>query len=150
MHNILVAIGAALMSCAAAVLFQKDATSISAPVALVTTAETVVVLGAKLPIEYTTCKCLVKSWCTMTPGTNTTAITLKLYRGTTAAGTQIGSSIALAGNFTVGSPCNFDFEATDLLANAGEAQYCMTVTQTGASANGSVTQAVLETEVLSG
>jgi hypothetical protein len=150
MHNLLIALGAALSCCAAAVLYSKDVTAAAATTPLVTTAETLVALGAALTVETTTCKCAVRGFATLTVGTSTTAVTARLYRGTTSAGTLIGSAIAQAGNFVAGSPAQFMVEATDPLTNAGVAQYCMTLQQTAASANGSCTTAIITTEVLSG
>ncbi len=150
MHNLLFAIATAFSSCAAAALLAKDVTSAAVPTAVVTTAETVAAVGPQLTVEYNTGKAAVKGFLTLTIGTNTTAVTVRLYRGTTAAGTLISPAIAQAGNFTAGSPAQFVVQATDVLTNVGTAQYCMTVQQTGASANGSITTAVIETEVLSG
>lgn len=150
MHNFLIAIGASLFACAGAVLFAKDVTSAGVPTAVVTTAETLAALGAALTVEYATGKAAVRGFLTLTIGTNTTAVTVRLYRGTTSAGTLISTAIAQAGNFVAGSPAQFVVQATDVLTNVGSAQYCMTVQQTAASANGSITTAVIETEVLSG
>lgn len=150
MHDFLIALAAALCCVPAAVLFAKDVTSAVVPTAVVTTAETLAALGAALTVEPTTGKAAVKGFLTLTIGTNTTAVTVRLYRGTTSAGTLISTAIAQAGNFVAGSPAQFVVQATDTLTNVGTAQYCMTVQQTSASANGSITTAVIETEVLSG
>lgn len=150
MHNLLMAIAAALPAGFAAVLFGKDVQCPAAAVTLVTTAETVVQIGAAMPVPNATGKAAVTGFVTLTIGTNTTAVTLRLYRGTSASGTLIGTAVAQAGNFTAGSPANFFVVATDTLTNVGSAQYTLTVQQTAASANGSVTTAKLDTEVLSG
>lgn len=150
MHNLLVALGAALGCVGAAVLFAKDVTSAVVPTVVTTTAETLAAVGPQLTVEQNTGKAAVKGFLTLTIGTNTTAVTVRLYRGATAAGTLISTAIAQAGNFVAGSPAQFGAQATDVLTNVGTAQYCMTVQQTGASANGSITTAVIETEVLSG
>jgi len=150
MHDLVIAVFAALSCAAAAVLFSEDAQSIAANVSVVTTAETLVIVGNALSLQAPNGKAVVSGWLTITVGTGTTAVTLALYRGTTSAGTLLGTKIAQAGNFTAGSPAAFSVKAVDVLSNVGGAQYCMTVTQTGASGNGSVTQALIDTKVLSG
>jgi len=150
MNDLLIALGAALCCVPAAVLFAKDVTSATVPIVVTTSAETLAAVGPQLTMEQNTGKAAVKGFLTLTIGTNTTAVTTRLYRGTTAAGTLISTAIAQAGNFVAGSPAQFVVQATDVLTNVGTAQYCMTVQQTGASANGSITTAVIETEVLSG
>lgn len=150
MHDFVIALFAALCCVPAAVLFAKDVTSAAVPTAVVTTAETLAALSASLTVLQNTGKAAVKGFLTLTIGTNTTAVTVRLYRGTTSAGTLVSTAIAQAGNFVAGSPAQFVVACTDVLTNVGTAQYCMTVQQTGASANGSITTAVIETEVLSG
>jgi hypothetical protein len=150
MLSVLSSITAALCSVGAAVMFCKDAQATAAAVPVVTTAETLVVPGNALSLQATSGKAVVKGFLTLTVGTGTTAVTVRLYRGTTTAGTLIGSAIAQAGNFTAGSPAAFSVQATDVLSNVGGAQYCMSVQQTGASGNGSVTTAMIDTEILSG
>lgn len=150
MHNLLIAIGAALSTCAAAVLFAKDVTSATVPIVLATNTETIAATGAVLTVEPTTGKAAIKGYLTLTIGTNTTAVTLRIYRNLNGALTLISNSIAQAGNFVVGSPAQFVVQSLDTLTNVGTAQYSMTVQQIGASANGSITTAVIETEILSG
>lgn len=150
MHDFLVAIVAALCCVPMAVLFSKDSQAAPAAVPLVTTAETLVLASAAQTVEPTTGKAAIKGFVTLTVGTNTTAVTVRLYRGATSAGTLIGTAVAQAGNFAAGSPAGFSAVATDTLTNVGTAQYCMTVQQTSASANGSATTALLEVEILQG
>lgn len=150
MLNLLASIGAALFTAAAAVLFAEDVQTPTVPLAVATTAETLVVVGNALSLQATNGKAVVEGFLTLTVGAGTTAVTLRLYRGTTTAGTLIGSAIAQAGNFAAGSPAGFNVAAVDVLSNVGGAQYCMSLQQTGASGNGSVTSAIIDTKVLSG
>lgn len=150
MINLLIALGASIGVAFAAVLFADDITPIPAAVPVVTGAETVVAVGAALPMQANTGKAYIRAWIAMTVGTGTTAITVRIYRGTTAAGVLLGPIIAQVGTFTAGQVATFTGEATDLLASVGAAQYCVTVQQTGAGGNGNVTAATIETRILSG
>lgn len=119
-------------------------------VAITTNAETLIGVSIPAAVESSTVKVSVKGFVTITPGTGTTAITLRLYRGAAVGGPLIGVAAALAGMFTVGAPTVLSVFATDALNNAAQAQYALTATQTAGSANGTVNIAVLETMVLSG
>lgn len=150
LHQILTSVLASAAVTFAAALFAKDASTGPVPVPLVTTAETLVAVGAPLTVQYTTVKAVISAWLTLTCGTNTTLVTVRIYRGTTAAGTLIGTAVALTVPAGPGPGFQIDMKFVDVLTSAGSAQYCMTCQQTAATANGSVTAALIETELLSG
>lgn len=133
-----------------AALFSADAQSIAAPIALVTTAETLAAVGFALSLPSGNGKSVVKCFAQVTGGTNTTALVLKIYRGSTTAGTLLQTStlnmVAVAGI------TNFMLTAVflDVLQLATQAQYCFSITQTAATANGNIVSATIETELLSG
>lgn len=150
MHNLLLDIAAALITCAASVLFAKDMQTTLATTTIVTTAETVIAVGAPLTVPNTTGKASVKVSILLAPGTTTNTVTLRIYRGTSASGTLIGVANAFGTGFVAGANSAFVASATDVLAGVGTAQYCVSVSQLGATANGLVIAAMIETEVLSG
>jgi hypothetical protein len=133
-----------------AVLFAEDVQVPANPVTVVTTAETLVVVGFPLTLQSGNGKAVVRGWMDLTVGAGTTAITVAIYRGNAIGGTLIGQKNAEAGDFTPGSIAHFDAEFVDLLSNVGGAQYCMSVTQTGATGNGTVQDALIDTTLLSG
>jgi hypothetical protein len=119
-------------------------------ITVVTTSETVAVVGLPCSIPGNTCKVGIKATLVFTPGTSTTSVNIRIYRGTSASGTLVSINQNQGGNFTAGSTTVFSMTATDALVNAGVAQYCVTITQVGAAGNGTLSSGTLETMVLSG
>ena len=133
-----------------AVLFASDVQVPAAAVPVVTTAETLVVVGFPVTLPSGNGKAVIRGWLDLTVGAGTTAVTIAVYRGNAIGGTVIGQKNAESGDFTAGNTAHFEAEFIDLLSNVGGAQYCMSVTQTGATGNGSVLNALIDTRVLSG
>jgi hypothetical protein len=133
-----------------AVLFSSDVQVPPNAITVVTTAETLVVVGFTVTLPSGNGKAVIRGWLDLNVGAGTTAITIAVYRGAAIGGTVIGAKNAEAGDFTAGNTAHFDVEFIDLLQNVGGAQYCMSVTQTGATGNGSVLNALIDTRVLSG
>jgi hypothetical protein len=75
----------------------------------------------------------------VTEGTSGTAFVVRCRQGTTVAGTQVGPAynVTNAAGATNDSTCPFE-DSSGWLAQAGGGQYSITVTQTGATAAGSV------------
>lgn len=143
-----------LLSCTmlaiGAVLFASDVQVPAAAVPVLTTAETLVVVGFAVTLPSGNGKAVIRGWLDLTVGLGTTAVTIAIYRGNAIGGPVVGAKNAEAGDFTAGNTAHFDVEFVDMLSNVGGAQYCMSVTQTGASGNGSVLNALIDTRVLSG
>jgi hypothetical protein len=119
-------------------------------VAVAAATETVVAVSTPTAVLTGTCKVAVKAFIVLTVGASTTAITLRIYRGASSAGLLIGVPVALAGMFNTGSPTVLTAFASDQLNNAGQAQYCVTLQQTGGTAGATVNIGCIETTVLSG
>ena len=135
---------------AAAVMFAEDVQQ-AAGVVITTTAETIVATGKMLPVTTATGKAVIRGWVQLTVGTGTTAVTLAIYRGTAiVAGNLVAAKQAMAGSFAAGSTAPFELNLVDPLANVSDAQYCLSVTQTGAGGNGTAVQAMIDTKILSG
>lgn len=130
------------------VLFQKDYTFTGTNQTIVTTTELAVQTSNPVPIAFTTAKVPVKGTISVTPGTGTTQLTLRLYRAATIVG-QVAFAVL---NYTVvaGNSYIIPFEQPDTVSGLGTVQYTASVQQTGATANGTVFVVTLEVEVLSG
>ena len=117
---------------------------------LPTNVETIVVTGQAASVESPTVKVVVKAFLMLIAGTSTTNVIVNIYRGTAiVAGNRIYQQ-GYSGGFTPGTGSEFVAAVSDLLANAGGAQYCVSVQQGGATANGTVQTGSIETMVLSG
>jgi len=84
----------------------------------------------------------------ITPGTGTTAVTVKLRAGTSISGTQVDTTAAVP--VTAGTATQIPYNLLDLTTEAEQAggqQYVITVTQTGATANGTVNGGHLGVEI---
>lgn len=141
---------AATSVAAMAVLFAEDVQVPAAPIDVPTTAETLIASGFSISLPGGNAKAVIRGWFDLTVGTGTTAITIAIYSGGAIGGRLVGTKQPQAGDFTPGSNAHFEYEVIDLLQNVSGAQYCMSVTQTGATADGSVTAALIDTTLLSG
>jgi hypothetical protein len=83
-------------------------------------------------------------------GAEATAVTLTIHAGPTITGRIVGQRTPDAGGFTPGQVSTFEVECVDVLENAGGAQYCLSVEQTGATDDGIVRAALIDTTILSG
>jgi hypothetical protein len=115
-----------------------------------TSTETLVVVSSPLTLPGSNAKAVIRGWLDLTVGAATTAITIAVYEGGAIGGRLVGTKQPSAGDFTPGNDAHFEYETVDVIENVGGAQYCMSVTQTGATADGSVTAALLDTTLLSG
>ena len=133
-----------------AAVFGEDVQVPAGAIDIPTTAETLVVAGSPLTLPGDVAKAVIRSLMDITVGTGTTAIAIAIYEGASIGGRLVGTKQPSAGDFTAGENAHFEYETVDFLQNVGGAQYCMSVTQTGATAAGSVTAALLDTTLLSG
>jgi len=146
-----VTLGLCLMACLmfGAALFGIDVQT-AAGVNVPTTTETIAATGNPVPLPSTNGKAVIRAWVQLTVGASTTAVTLTVYAGNAIGGRVVGQQNANAGNFTAGQLGAFSCEFTDALSNIGGAQYCVSVKQTGATGNGTIQSASIDTMVLSG
>lgn len=150
MHDVLHPLIAALFIVAGAALFSIDFQSIVNAIAIATTTETLAAAGFALSLPSGNGKAAVKLWCAVTAGAGTTALVVNVYAG----GAIAGSPIATFTNTIPAASGNPQYNLSHALGvwlnNTTQAQYCFSVTQTGATGNGSITAASIETELLSG
>lgn len=115
-----------------------------AAVALVTTAETVAIVLPPNAVGYgSPAGRLIKGFLNILAGTGTTGVQIRVRQGTTTAGALVGSADlhTLAAAATASIP--FAQVDTAAAAPAGN-QYCVTVQQVAATANGTVNDGNLE------
>jgi len=114
---------------------------------IVTTAETIVLTSPPLNIPLDFSQILLFWWLTMTVGTTTTAVFVRIRRGNALTGTNLfqvaTTSTAAGGNALSLSGCYGDIPG----AVAGQ-QYVLTIQQTAATANGQLNDGALIAVVL--
>lgn len=140
----------ALLGMVAAVLYQEDVQVPTPPIPVPTTTETLVVQGNACICPNPNGKAVVRGWLEMTVGAGTTAITIAVYSGVAIGGRVVGVKMPDAGDFSPGANATFSVEFIDYFDNVSDVQYCVSVLQTGATGNGSVLSALIDTKVLSG
>lgn len=113
----------------------------TANVTLVTTAETSIVASGPATASRQTVNVCVFGWAQLTTGTNTTAVTASIRRGTTTAGTLVGEANAIIIGAAAGSTEQYLAMVCEDRTDVATVDYNLTLTQTGASANGSALQA---------
>lgn len=117
-------------------------TQMAAAVTITTTTETVA--ATTLPISTDGANQTVNLDCSgeVTPGTSTTALVIKVRRGTGITGTQVGTTQTLT--VTAPNKTGFSVQVADTPGEVAGQQYVVTVTQTGAAANGTIDQAAIQ------
>lgn len=112
-----------------------SATCPSAGVTLTTTSEGSAVTSGGIT---TTGVQTVRVWGTaiVTTGTSTTAVTLRIRRGSGTAGPSVGTPTAAT--VTAGNAVSLSFAGEDAPGEVAGQQYSLTAQQTGAAANGTV------------
>jgi hypothetical protein len=118
-------------------------------VTVTTTSETVAITSGPVMVPAETCLVHIRAWCQMIAGTGTTAITPRIRRGSTTSGTLVGEGNALVATVSASAANTIMIEATEWRQQQNQVEYCLTVQQTAATANGTVQQAVIEVEILS-
>jgi hypothetical protein len=109
-------------------------------VALVTTAETVVVSSGPAVLPRREGNVCILGWAQLTTGADTTTVTPRIRRGTTASGTAVGEGNAETVKAAAGSTEPFFVFTCENRADIGTAEYSLTLEQASASANGAALQ----------
>lgn len=136
--------------CWAADMAEVETNYSASDVTLVTTAETSVISCPAVSVPFQTARVIVKGWGIVTTGTDTTTLTVRVRRGTTATGTNLSAADATTIYSAAGSTQMVEVYVVDTVANANKVQYNWTIEQAGASANGTVLQAWIECDVING
>jgi len=119
-----------------------------ADVTISTTTETVVISSGLVSLPFHTCHIIVLAWCQLVSGTATTDVTSRIRRGTSTAGALVGEANAEAIKTAAGSREPFMIMVHEERAREEAVEYCLTIQQTAATADGIVNQAAIIVLVL--
>ena len=98
--------------------------------------ETAVLTTGGIDTTTNESKVLITGIVALTPGTAATAVIIKVRRGTTVAGVEVGTLTSQVG--TAGAPRVVPYHVEDVPGEVAGQQYVVTVTETSATANGTV------------
>lgn len=98
--------------------------------------ETVVLTVPNIDTTNNQGRVLITGIIAITPGTSATAITVKIRRGTTTAGVEVGTADSQTGSAT--APRIIPFHVEDQPGEVAGQSYVITVTETSATADGTV------------
>jgi len=112
-----------------------------ADVTVTTTTETVAISSGPASLPYHTCHIMVIAWCQLVLGTGTTHVTARVRRGTTTAGALVGEANAEEIKTAAGAREPFMIMVHEERAGEEAVEYSLTVQQTAATADGTVSQA---------
>jgi len=129
---------------------EKQVALATVNVTVTTTTEAVAVSSGPVPMNRPTARVLIKGWLQLTTGTATTAVTARIRRGTAITGSLVGEATAITVGAAAGSNEQFQIMVVEERAGENTVEYSLTVQQTDATGNGTVLQAAIEVEVLSG
>src|SRR5271154_6586898 len=129
-------------------VFQSDAQGVTPALAVVTTAETVAILGNFLSPPFGTCKVKVVGMMSLTIGASTTSVTLRIRRNPQGENVIVLAMtlVTVTAAAVVLLPVMF----TDILADGRSVQYEITVQQAAATGNGTINQAYIDATIISG
>lgn len=108
----------------------------TADVTLTTTSETSVVASGPAQVPRQTANVCVVAWAQLTTGTNTTAVTPRIRRGTTTGGTLVNEANAEQVKSAAGNTEPMFAAFCEDRADVATVDYNFTLQQTAASANG--------------
>jgi len=113
---------------------------------IVTTAETVVATLTGVSTGRAT-DVRLKGWVQFTTAANTTALTLRVRRGSTVSGTLVGEANPITIQAVAGSNEELSIAVTDPAIDASGLTYVLTLEATAATANLTANQATLSASV---
>lgn len=114
-------------------------------VPLVTTAETVIATLPGISTPGADAKVMLEGQAAITAGTAATNVQLRIRRGTTAAGAQVGGTVQSA--VAAGAQIGVGIQVDDNPGEVAGQQYVLTAQQVAATGNGSVQSANLQATV---
>lgn len=119
-------------------------------VTLTTTSETLILASGPVKVPAQTCLVHVRAWAQLTTGAATTTVTPRIRRNVGVAGAVVGEANAETLKAAAAGTEPFVVEATEGRSNEDTVEYSLTLAQASATGNGTVLQAAIEVEVLSG
>lgn len=112
---------------------------LSGTVTLVTTAETVALVTPPVSTTYSSDSIDIEGKVNVTAGTGTTACVIRCRRGNGVTGTVVG--VAETDTLAAGSSESFPIQCVDTPGDVAGQVYSLTISQTGATGNGTVNSA---------
>jgi len=114
-----------------------------ADITLTTTTETVIVAAPKLTAPFHTFRAIIIAWGQLTLGTGTTTVTPRIRRGAAIADPLVGEANVEAIKTAAGSTEPFFITVSEFLEGRESVQYCLTLQQAAATADGSCVQSAI-------
>lgn len=124
---------------------QSFSTQVSADVPVVTGSETAAITSAGISTPNPGASVTISGMVVMTYGTGTTAVVVRIRRGSGLTGTIIAEADPLT--VAAGNTSEQTFWGVDVPGDVASLPYTVTVQQTGASANGTVLMSELTATV---
>jgi hypothetical protein len=129
-------------------VFAGDAVIGAVNASVPTTTETALVTGNFISPPFGNAKAVIMGQVTITPGTGTSVMIIRVRRNPNAENLQVGTVAGKA--VTGGNLDSLSIVVADTIPDGRPVQYQLTVQQSGASGNGSVTAAGMATFLISG
>lgn len=129
-------------------VFSGDSVNNSTATTVTTTSETPAAAGNFVNPPFGNAKAMVSGVAALTAGTGTTAVTVRIRRNPNAENVIVATSGAVT--LAAGNVGLLSLEAADVIPDGRPCQYQITVQQTGASGNGSISFANISTILISG
>ncbi len=122
---------------------EAEASSFTADVTLVTTAETVIISSPPLTAPSDAMQVYVLAYAQLTTGAATTAVTPRIRRGTAITSALVGEANAEAIKAAAGSTEPFFLAIVETLRGLSVVQYSFTLQQAAAAGNGIALQGAI-------
>jgi len=119
-----------------------------ADITIPTITETVAISSGPVSLPFHACHVIILAWCQLVSGTGTTNVTPRIRRGNTTAGALVGEANAEVIKTAAGSREPFMIMVHEERAGEEAVEYCLTIQQTAATADGIVNQAAIIVLVL--
>lgn len=119
-------------------------------VTVTTTTEAVAVSSGPAKLSTPTARVVIVAWGQLTTGAGTTTVTPRIRRGTTISGTLVGEANAEEVKAAAGSTEQFTIMVSETRSDEESVEYSLTLTQAGATGNGTILQAAILVLVISG
>ncbi len=127
-------------------LLEKEVGRRTTALAVVTTTEIVCATSGAIAPPRPGTRAILRGLVELDTGADTTAVTIRIRRGTTITGTLV--SEAIAEETTAALAETWVVSALDEPGDVGTVTYVVTIQQTAASANGTVDNATIEVDLI--
>jgi len=129
-------------------VFSADSVSTAAPVTVTGLSEIFILTGNFLSPPFQNAKALFIATANFTAGTSCTSVHLRVHRNPSAENTQVAAAFNVS--VTGGNIYQLTLQGADAIPDPRPVQYGLSITQVGASANGTASSANITTMLISG